>query len=246
MMEGVPMIEKKIVTNFYIDDHAIIFGFVAKNAILLCGEEGKSATIKGLTAYCRERGLRMAMRCLADGEPLSGKNYILYGEWADARGWSKSEVTATVPNYRTNMVVCGWCDAWKKYGLIEYGKIYCGHADENLVYGFNPELVLRMGSVMSHGDGPCEFDWVSCVFENDAEAYAMESRRAELIPCVTKDFLYHCGHLLSALRREIMLALGLLKGNEIIEKSLADYLAVCGAEKSEALLQESRRNYLEV
>jgi hypothetical protein len=242
----VPVIEKKIVANFYIDDHAILYGAIARSAIELCGERGRETVVRGIAAYGRERGLRMAMRCLADDEPLSGKNYILYGEWADVRGWSKSEVTATVPNYRTNMVVCGWCDAWKKHGLIEYGKIYCDHADENLVYGFNPELVLKMGNVMSHHGGPCEFDWVSCVFENDDEANAMASRRAELIPRVTKDFLYHCGHLLSAFRREIMLALGLRKGNEIIEKALADYLAVCGVEKRKALLQESRRNYLEV
>lgn len=233
-------------SDFYIYDHATLFGFIAKSAILQFGDEGKDAIIKGITAYCRERGLRMAMRCVADDEPLSGKNYILYGEWVDTRGWSKSEVVATSPNYRTDMTVCGWCDCWKKYELIEYGRIYCDWSDKNLVYGFNPELVLKMGNIMSHHDGPCEFDWVSCTFENEAEAEAMASRRAELIPHVTKDFFYHCAHLLSTFRREIYLALGLPKGHEILDIGLREYGAVMGEGKPELLLEESRKNFLEV
>lgn len=232
--------------DFYIDDHATLFGVIAKSAIELFGDDGKDAVISGITSYCRERGLRMAMRCLADGEPLSGKNYILYGEWADARGWSKSEVVATTPNYRTDMTVCGWCDTWNKRGLIEYGRIYCDWSDKNLVYGFNPELVLKMGNVMSHNDGPCQFDWVSCVFESASEASEMAVRRSELIPRVTKDFLYHCGHLLSTMRREIFIALGLTKGREAIEAALREYSALMGVKKTKELEAEAEKDFLRV
>ncbi|MDL2264737.1 L-2-amino-thiazoline-4-carboxylic acid hydrolase [Synergistaceae bacterium OttesenSCG-928-I11] len=233
-------------TDFYIDDHAVLFACLTERAIKAFGNRGRMAVIEGVSIYCRERGLRMAMRCLADGEPLSGKNYVLYGEWADERGWSKSVRVATNPNLRTNMTVCGWCDTWKKYDLLKYGAVYCDWADENLVYGFNPELKLVMGNVMSRSDGPCEFDWVSCTFEDDAEAAAMAARRAELIPRVTKDFLYHTAHVLSAFRRVFLLSFGLVEGRALVDGALARYGELLGDEKIAALEEESRKNFLEV
>ena len=232
--------------NFYIEDHAVLFACLAERAIGTFGVRGRMAVVEGLSVYCRERGLRMAMRCLADGEPLSGKNYVLYGEWADARGLSKSEVVATSPNYRTNMTRCGWCEAWKKHGLLGYGAIYCDWADENLVFGFNPELRLKMGNVMSRGDGPCEFDWVSCAFESEEEVAAMASRRAELVPRVTKDFLYHTAHLLATFRRAFLLTFGPVAGRELTDGSLARYGELLGSGKIAALEEESRKNFLEV
>lgn len=240
------MNRNEVIENFYIDDHAVLFACLAERAIKSFGNRGRMAVIEGVSIYCRERGLRMAMRCLADGEPLSGKNYVVYGEWVDVRGWSKSERVATSPNLRTNMTVCGWCDVWKKYDLLEYGAIYCDWADENLVYGFNPELKLVMGNVMSRLGGPCEFDWVSCTFEDDAEAGAMASRRAELIPRVTKDFLYHTGHLLSAFRRVFLLSFGLVEGGRLVQGALARYKELLGGEKIAVLEEESRKNFLEV
>jgi hypothetical protein len=199
--------------------------------------------LRAIAVYGRERGLRAAMRCLNDKESLSMENYILYGEWHDQRGASKSEIAALVPNYRTNMTVCGWCDAWIGHGLLEYGRLYCDNVDENLVYGFNPELKLVMGKILSHGEGVCEFHWTGCHFESASD---VARRRKEKIPRVTRDFLYHCGHLESTFRREILVEFGLVKGDEIISSALGEYEKIFGAEKRSAIALEARQNFLEV
>ena len=231
--------------RFYIDDHAVLFACLARRAEELAGERGTETIVRAIVVYGRERGLRGAMRCLADGEPLSGKNYILYGEWADPRGWSRSEVAATAPHYRTNMTVCGWCESWEKHGLLEYGRLYCDWVDANLVYGFNPALRLEMPKTLSRGEKCCTFDWLDCTFGSEAEAEAMAARRAELIPRVTKDFLYHCGHLLSTFRRELLLEFGLVKGEEIVGRALGDYGELFEEEKAQSVVQESRQNFLQ-
>ncbi|MDR1917285.1 MAG: L-2-amino-thiazoline-4-carboxylic acid hydrolase [Synergistaceae bacterium] len=230
--------------KFYIDDHAALFGYIAKSADENCGEEGLAVVRRGIAAYGRERGLRAAMRCIADGNELTMMNYIVYGEWADPRGWSRSEVASLNPVYRTNMTVCAWCEAWKKYGLIEYGKIYCDNADENLVHGFNPELRLEMGTIMSHGANVCEFIWNGAALKDDDEAAEMSRRRAGLIPRATKDFLYHCGHVLSTFRREILLELGLVEGAQIVRRAMTLYGEQFGRDKAEIIEAESELNFL--
>jgi hypothetical protein len=169
------------------------------------------------------------------------ENYILYGEWDDPRGESETEAAALDPNYRTNVLRCGWCEAWKKHGLLEYGRIYCECADENLVRGFSHGLTLKMGSILSFGGNACEFDWIGCKFPDTS---SVAKKRRQKIPRVTKDFLYHCGHLLSTARREIIFELGLPEGEEIIWGALAGYKKTFGALKNKALIQETSQNFM--
>jgi hypothetical protein len=227
--------------KFYIEDHAVLAALFVKFAMEKYADSGKKAVLRAIAAYGRERGLRAAMRCRDRGEDLSMKNYILYGEWDDPRGMSKSKITALSPDYATCVTACGWCEAWSERGLLEYGRVYCDNVDANLVYGFNPELKLVMGKMLSHGDEGCEFFWAGCGF-NDASEISRE--RHEKIPYATKDFLYHCGHLASAFRREVLLELGLIKGSEIISSALGEYERIFGAEKRGAIAAEAARNFL--
>jgi hypothetical protein len=231
----------KITGEFYIEDHATLFALIAKEAVARFGAPGMAAITRAISAYGMERGSRAAKRCLAGGEKLSMENYILCGEWDDPRGASKTEVAAFEPNYRTNVMVCGWCEAWKKHGLLEYGRIYCDHVDEWLVRGFNPELKLKMGRILSHGDGVCEFDWTGAHF---SDAASIGRKRREKLSRVTKDFLYHCGHLLATARRETIFELGVIKGDEIISGALSEYKKIFGALKNKAIIEETGQNFL--
>ena len=51
-----------------IEHHAILFAFLAKRAIELCGEAGKESILRGMTIYGNERGQRMAANALARGD----------------------------------------------------------------------------------------------------------------------------------------------------------------------------------
>ncbi|MDR3165873.1 MAG: L-2-amino-thiazoline-4-carboxylic acid hydrolase [Synergistaceae bacterium] len=226
--------------KFYVEDHAVLLALMVKQAESGCGSEGRAAAVRSIERYGKERGMRAAMRCLADGEPLSMGNYILYGEWDDPKGVSKSEAAAFEPNYKTRVTTCGWCEAWKHHGLLNYGRVYCDNVDENLVFGFNPALTLKMDKILSHGDEYCSFDWIGCEFK-DAEE--LSKKRKDLAARVTRDFLYHCGHVLSTFRREICFELGLPKGEKIISQVLLEYKKIFGALKKNILASEAAQNF---
>lgn len=227
--------------SFYIDDHAVLYGLLAKNTRISCGELSDKILESAVTAYGKERGLRAAKRCVSDGKELSGANFILYGEWDDPRGVSKNERDTSNPWLKTRMTTCGWYEAWKKYDLLEHGRTYCSWVDESLLHGFSPALRLKMPKILSSGDDCCEFLWLDA---DTDEAQLASADRRELIPRVTKDFLYHSGHLLSTFRRELYFALGLLRGTDITERALAEYGSLFGGEKASAVQAESEQNFL--
>jgi hypothetical protein len=231
-----------IAGDFYIDDHAVLYGLIARSAEEVCGEEGLAVTASAIVRYCKERGLRAASRCLSDGRELTVRNYILYGEWADTKGWCRAGMSSFEPFYVTRVTLCPWCEMWKKHGLLKYGKIYCEHADRSLVHGFNPELRIEMGEILSWGGNICVYNWIGFRFSPEDEA-GLAQERAGIARRVAKDFLYHCGHLLRAFREELFIGLGLVKGREILSKSLGAYRDIFGQKKALAVEEESGRDF---
>lgn len=235
-----------IAERFYIDDHALVYGLLGKYAEELCGETGMEALATATIQYARERGLRMAKRCLADGRELSMQNYLLYAEWADTKGWSSIEVSGIVPRYLNHVEKCAWHMTWQKYGLMRYGAVYCSWVDKNLVRGFNPENQLVINSVLSHGAASCEFDWLGAEFRSEQEFYELMALKKTLAPRTVKDFLYHTAHILSALRRVFYVELGLPVTEEICRKALEEYKTAMGSEKLSALVEEAKLDFFEI
>ncbi|MDR2892547.1 MAG: L-2-amino-thiazoline-4-carboxylic acid hydrolase [Deltaproteobacteria bacterium] len=241
------MNRQNIADKFYTDDHALLFALIARNILRTeGGESGMKALQNGVEIYGRERGLRYAMRCLKNGDDLSVANYMAYSELMDIKGWNRSVNVSLAPEYHFDTVACGWCDTWKKYDILEYGKLYCNWIDPSLVHGFNPEIILEMHPIMSHGGDCCGFFWKNFAFKSEAEAQSVAQRRKELLPGVGKDFLYHCGHLLSAMKRAIYLELGACAGNRIMEASLNEYAQEFGADKKEVLIREADQDFLKI
>ncbi len=236
---------KDVRSEFYINDHALLYALLAKNAEELCGAPGNEAAVKGTVLYARERGLRMAKRALADGKELTFRNYFLYKEWVDTKGWSKGRLVHVRP-YHHQTLVCGWNETWKKYHLEKYGALYCSYVDENLVKGFNPELRLKLSQLLSHGDAFCDFNWGDVGFTRVEDVGALEKEALSKSASRTRDFLYHTAHVLSAMRRTFHLELGLVKGEKIAGEALLEYEKVFGREKKEALLKEAELDFTAV
>jgi hypothetical protein len=235
---------EKAAREFYIEDHAVLYGLLVKSVRETLGERGVKVGEAATILYARERGLRMAMRCRADGRPLTHRNYMVYGEWADARGWCDSRMATIAPEYSTEVLTCGWCKSWEKHGLLEYGAVYCGLIDENLVKGFNPENDLEVDGTLSRGKPECVFHWKGCRFDSLDDLKADADLRSSLAFRTVRDFLYHTAHVLSAFTRVCYLESGLVRGDEIIEKALEDYKSKFGAEKTAVLVEESKQNFL--
>lgn len=237
---------EKIAPEFGIEDHAVIFALMAKYAEKECGQEGLDTVAHSVVRYAKERGLRMAMRAQADGEELTMNNYMVYGEWTDLKKEGKAVIVSITPEYKTNSLACGWCNAWKKHDLMEYGKIYCTWIDKNLVKGFNPENELGIASNLSFGDDCCAFHWKGAKFANEEEFKQNREKKAATAHKALRDFLYHTGHIFGTMCREFYCDFGLLKAQLVIKEALAEYEEKFGKEKTEALICESQQDFLKI
>lgn len=240
------MVRNKIANEFYIEDHALIYGLLGKYAEAECGEAGMDALTKGTVQYARERGIRMARRCLADGRPLNMQTYLLYGEWADTRNATSIQVSGIVPKFLNHVPQCAWNDAWVKYDLIRYGAVYCTYADKNLVKGFHPTDTVVIDKLLTHGDASCEFDWIGANFASEQEFYDLMAEKKRISGYTMKDFLYHSAHTLSALRRTFYVELGVDVTEKICADALAEFERIMGADKREALEKEAELDFFAV
>ena len=71
-------------------------------------------------------------------------------------------------------------------------------------------------------------------------------QKAVIAPRTVKDFLYHSGHILSALRRVFYTELGVAVTDKICAAALAEYAGIMGGEKSAALIEEAKRDFFEI
>ena len=163
-----------------IEHHAMMFAFLAKHAIELCGEAGKDAILAGMTTYGNERGARMAANALAHGDELTTMTNQAYGEWKpDYAGQMDFGTLRTEPTLQTYIAKCAWCEAWKKHNITEYGKYYCVNVDNAVYQGFRSDFVCTpTATSMSWGGKRCEFDWGHPLSQEEvkelAEKYGQE------------------------------------------------------------------------
>lgn len=240
------MDNQKMRQVFDIPHHANLFALIYRRATEMYGEKGAAAADEGTKLYGNQRGRRMAKRRLKDGRPLNMESYLLYGEWKDKNGLSSSSVSATAPVYCNRVQRCGWCDAWKAAGLMEYGKNYCTYVDKSLVAGFNPQLSININSVLSQGGQSCDFEWLGFKIENERQEADFAAKSQALGDSATKDFLYHSGHLLRAMKSALARHLGQQAAEEIREKAVGDFAGMYGEEMADALVREARQDFSEV
>ncbi len=217
-----------------IEHHAMMFAFLAKHAIELCGERGKEAILSGMTAYGKERGARMAANALAHGDELNTMTSQAYGEWKpDYDGQMEFGQLRTEPTLQTYITKCAWCDAWKKHNITEYGKYYCVNVDNAVYQGFRSDLVCTPAATsLSWGGTRCEFDWGYPLSEE--EAAALSARKKELGTSCMKDFTFHTAHLKHTVGNTLIEQLG-GEGKRAVSLALKDYSDTFGQEYLDVL-----------
>ena len=212
----------------------MLFAFLAKHAIELCGERGEEGILSCMTAYGRERGARMAANALARGDELTTMTNQAYGEWKpDYDGQMDFGQLRTEPTLRTYISKCAWCDAWKKHNITEYGKYYCVNIDNAVYQGFRPDFVCTpISTSLSWGGERCEFDWGHPLSPNDAAD--LEKKKKELGASCMKDFNFHTAHLKHTLCKTLTDTLG-ENGKKAVTEALKEYAATFGREYLEVL-----------
>jgi hypothetical protein len=214
-----------------LEHHAALLALLAKQAIQAAGERGTEAFIAGVTRLGMERGTRMAARAVLRGDKLNLASFQAYGEWRAEDGVMEFSTQAIEPEMRTRAGKCGWNDAWRKHGLIEWGKYFCQTIDDALARGFSAELGCEMTSRLSWDADCCGFNWRQALSQDEAAWVA--AKKAELgLQCV-KDFDYHVGHVLHSVAGEIAEQLG-DAGAKAVDAALSDFAAMFGAACIEA------------
>ena len=222
--------------------HAYLFGVIAKEVIDAYGEAGVEAIAKGVTAYGRQRGRRMALRTVADGFKPSALNYVAYGEWSAEPGEMDFSVPAKSPDVQLWIKKCPWYDIWQEKGLLhEYGYLYCQYVDIALALGYNSELQFDVVANRSLGDEVCDM--------RIRNAHATEKDEVELAERIRKlghkakmPWNYHCAHLYKTLWEVVVSRFG-YAGLESMQKALQAFGAVYGIEAGAAILQLMEINY---
>ena len=82
-----------------IEHHAMMFAFLSKHAIRLCGNRGKDAILDAMTKYGKERGRRMALNAQTHGDPLNTSGSLTtMDRWNLASSVRSRHCRPTFPN----------------------------------------------------------------------------------------------------------------------------------------------------
>lgn len=225
-----------------IENQAMMFALLAKYTIETCGEEGRAVIQEGMIRYGRERGSRMAKYARENGDPIELWTNQAYGEWKpDYDGQMTFGYVETEPVLVSYISKCAWCEAWKKYDILEYGREYCVNVDRAVYEGFCPDFVCTpLGESMSFGGERCEFDWGLPLTAEDQEKLA--AKKAEIGTKFVRDFQFHTSHIYHTITDVIRKRLP-EQSQRIIEQAVRDYIELFGVEEYEPIFEYTERNF---
>ena len=228
-----------------IENQAMMFAFLSKYTIISKGEEGRKAIQEGMKRYGRERGARMAARARAAGDPVDLWTNQAYGEWKpDYPGQMEFGNVHTEPTLVTYISKCAWCEAWKKYDILEYGREYCVNVDAAVYEGFGCGAVCTpVTTAMSWGGERCEFDWGKPLTPEELKLIA--DKKAELGTSAMRDFDYHTAHIYYAITDAIREAFP-EDADDIIGRACRDYIGLFGREDYERIFDFTPEEFRQV
>ena len=125
--------------EYTVEQHAVLIGLAGKYLEKYEGEYGTDLFINSIIKYAAQRGRRMRNRALRDGQPLNYETFLAYGELVLQTLPGDYSVKSQSPVYINCCHRCMWDEAWRKYGLSEYGAWYCKYVDLHLVQGFSED-----------------------------------------------------------------------------------------------------------
>lgn len=213
----------EIENAFSAGHHALLFAWLAREAVTLAGEqEGQAAIRHAVRRYGQERGQRMAARCQANGHPLSMVNFFAYGEWQVSRGQMSSKFGRQGTDARVLTYECPWHQAWQANELLPYGRLYCLDIDEAVLAGFNPDLSMAVNSTLSGGGSYCEFLFHGANLHLVNLLVLLYRRSVRPGSGAVMPWPYHTGHLYSTLADVLVEELGPV-GRRAVASAMAEF-----------------------
>lgn len=200
------------------------------------GSKGTEAFRQAACTYGEQRGKRMAMRAIKDGQPLNLKSYFAYGEYDSTPEFFQVDMWCDPAAVNEEVTKCPWADLFAKRDLKDCGDTYCREIDKAIVRGFSPKLHLDTTSTQHYG--PC----CRFYFRQSEEIRQDLLEQAEELTAGRTDIImpmdYHCAHVyhvFSAVAEGIFGEKGrevsalVLEGfGQIYGKEAAEHICKCG------------------
>ncbi|MCR4778765.1 MAG: L-2-amino-thiazoline-4-carboxylic acid hydrolase [Lachnospiraceae bacterium] len=189
--------------------------------------------------YAEQRGRRMALRAIADGEPLTYETYRKYGEWVnteeikDLGQSNQSESISVSPDYEIHVTRCPWAAQFKEMNLPEAGVAYCSNLDPSIARGFSPEIKYSTTQTLHDHD--------YCI-QRVEDSGLTEGGRPLKKEDGLKSFTYHCAHSYWSYR-EISIGIFGIEGETVAKKVLDDIEKDYGKDAKEKLLKYEKVNF---
>jgi hypothetical protein len=180
--------------------HAVILSLFFAHLAKAYGENGKNTFIKAAQTYGEQRGRRMSLRALRDGNRLDFDAYFAYSEWSPSPGAYDMSVTAGAGVVDERVTRCPWAATFREEDAVECGVAYCSEIDAAIVRGFSPSLRLDLESTQHRG-GCCRFYFRDARITNDTM-----NARDRLVPpgaVVVMPFDYHVAHVFHTFRHTV-------------------------------------------
>lgn len=203
------------------------------------GERGKKAFIHATQYYAETRGRRMAQKAIRDGQELTYKTYMAYGEWVNTPFTIDNELSnySTIeelsPDFVIEITRCPWHAQFVKMGLVEAGHEYCEHLDNSICRGFNPYLTYTVEQTLHKS--------ASCIHRIKDQYYEETPKVAKKMEYV-KDWDYHCGHSYWSYN-EVTGSIFGEEGERVNQRVLQDFKEEYGQEMADKLATYKFTNF---
>ena len=196
---------------------------------------GKDVFIRAARRYGEERGYRMALRALRDGQPLNIATYMAYSEWrpTDASFYA-STVASFTPDYENHNARCPWVETFVEVSGWDCAATYCAQVDASIVRGFNPDVQFELIHPLSPAH-ECRM-----VFR---EAYLPSADKP--LPHsddTVRPWSYHCGHLWHAFA-DTLAQVYADAGDALSTRVFTLFTEAFGADNAALLCSEAQRDF---
>ena len=140
--------------------HALMAALIYRQICRQCPENSGEIIKKVVSDYGAARGRIARENTISMGDALTVANYMAYKSLRTPDGGFIENVLENGPDLITQVTKCCWIDTWKKYGLLDYGKMYCEHCDDEMMKAYNREITMEIPQLAEHdGKDTCVFIW---------------------------------------------------------------------------------------
>lgn len=145
------------------DNYTLLYPFLARSMIEMCGEKGEKAVREGTRRYGRDRAETLRNKHMKANVKINMHSLFAVGPDLPSDPRFKRELQELNPQERvSHTLYCPMAAIWKEYGATDIGRIYCEefHNACYSTYAYGYTKVNLAKTQTQEGDEYCAFNVV--------------------------------------------------------------------------------------